>query len=285
MALGPPVNYQNSYAGVENGVIQTESYDSETSDEQQQSEEQGTSADIPNATSSPDGSTVSSELIANNQTTGSNKTEETSKPRMFNRQLSPDILEDFQILTPPTYKVTVVFDWMKVHESHEGLLSGGGEYDIVAYVQGKKVALTDLSGPGQGLWDVSRGETVTFNPSAEVVVEILPQFPLSIFTVGAEVDGCDRTAFPEIIQDVVLKVLTVGGSLKTIQDELNDAINWAGCKLNPNDVLGVINKDYKVPTYGAGIHYETSDKGDFSLRYTISVTAPPITPQTGQSIR
>jgi hypothetical protein len=260
MALEPLLNFQSSYAGSENDVIQTESNDSETSDEQQQREEQGTSADIPNATSSP----VPSDFIADNQTTSSNKTEETSKPRMFNRQLTPDVLEDFQILKPPTYKVTVVFDWMKVHDSHEGLLSGKGEYDIVAYVQGKKVALTDLSGPGQGLWDVGRGETVTFNPSAEVVVDILPQFPLSIFTVGSEVDGCDRTAFPELIQEVVLKVLTVGGSLKPIQDELNDAINWVGCKLNPNDVLGVINKVYKAPIYGAGIHYETSDKRDLT---------------------
>jgi hypothetical protein len=68
--------------------------------------------------------TSPSDIISDNQT--SNQTEETSKPRMFDRQLSPDILKDFQILPPPAYKVKVVFDWMKVHDSHEGFLSGKG---------------------------------------------------------------------------------------------------------------------------------------------------------------
>jgi hypothetical protein len=279
---------QQSFAGTEDIQVQQDSNVSEGSDEQQPQQQQETPAtnseESPNLTStSPDPEAVTtspSDLISDNQT--SNQTEETSKPRMFERQLSPDVLKDLSILTsPPPYKVRVVFDSMTVHNSHEGTFSGDGEYDIVAYVQGKKVGLTDASGPGDGLWDVSSGETVTFKPGTEATVSISSNLPLSIMTVGSEVDGCDRTAFPEDIQDGILRVLTLGGALKSIQDEINSGINWIGCKLNGNDVLGVISKIYQPTDYGAGSHAEKSDKGDFSLRYTVSVTAPP-TPENNQ---
>jgi hypothetical protein len=219
--------------------------------------------------------TAPSYLTPSNQS--SNQTEEASKPTAtIGRQLSPGLLSDLAIISPPPpHKVKVTFDSMAVHNDHEGALSGDGEYDIAVYVQGIKVGLTDASGPGDGLWDVSSGETVTFNPGTEVTVAIPSTLPLSVMTVGSEVDGCDRTAFPEDIQDGILRVLTLGGALRNIQDEINDGINWIGCKLNGNDVLGVINNVYEPTSYGAGSHEEKSDKGDFTLRYTIGVTAPP----------
>jgi hypothetical protein len=198
------------------------------------------------------------------------------------------VLKDLSILTPPPpYKIKVTFDSMTVHNDHEGALSGDGEYDIAAYVQGIKVGLTDASGPGDGLWDVSNGETVTFDPGTEVTVDIPDNVPLSVLTVGSEVDGCDRTAFPESVQEkiteliaktpvgAIIGVVELGSSMQDIQNRINSAINWVGCKLNPNDVLGIINKVYEPTAYGAGSHAEKSDAGDFTLRYTISVTAPP----------
>jgi hypothetical protein len=231
--------------------------------------------------------TSPSDIISDNQT--SNQTEETSKPRMFERQLSPDVLKDLSILTPPPpYKIKVTFDSMTVHNDHEGALSGDGEYDIAAYVQGIKVGLTDASGPGDGLWDVSNGETVTFDPGTEVTIDTPPTMPLSIFTVGSEVDGCDRTAFPENVQSTIVDIIQntpIGGIIATVdaevQKHINGAINWIGCKLNPNDVLGTINQAYEPTSYGAGSHTEKSSNGDFTLRYTISVTAPPA-PQNQQ---
>jgi hypothetical protein len=40
----------------------------------------------------------------------------------------------------------------------------------------------------------------------------------------------------------------------------------------------VLDKVYEPTGYGAGTHQETSDSGDFTLSYTISVTAPPTSP-------
>jgi hypothetical protein len=244
-------------------------------------------SNLPSGNNSQEGSTDSpSEQILGNQTF--NKTEETSKPRMFERELSPDVLKDLQTLTPPLYKVKVVFDSMTVHNDHEGALSGDGEYDIAAYVQGIKVGLTDASGPGDGLWDVSSGESVTFDPGTEVTVDIPAALPLSIFTVGSEVDGCGRTVFPREIQETLNDLLRIPtglslllGSFRDVHNDINKAINWVGCKLNPNDILGLVNVLYEPTEYGAGAHAEKSDKGDFTLRYTISVTAPPA-PQNQQ---
>jgi hypothetical protein len=95
----------------------------------------------------------------------------------FERQLSSGLLSDLVVAHQP-YKVKVTFDSM-THD-HEGALSGDGEYDIAAYVQGIKVGLTDASGPGDGLWDISSGETVSFDRGTEVTVDISDYVPLSI---------------------------------------------------------------------------------------------------------
>jgi hypothetical protein len=226
-----------------------------------------------------------SDLAPSNLT--GNNTEETKKPMVnFERQLSAGLSSDLVVAHQP-YKVKVTFDSMTVHNDHEGALSGDGEYDIAAYVQGIKVGLTDASGPGDGLWDVSSGETVSFDTGTEVTVDIPDYVPLSVLTVGSEVDGCDRTSFPASIQDpiaeliaktpvgAIIGVTQMATTMEGIQDKINSAISWVGCKLNPNDIVGVINKAYEPTGYGAGSQIEKSDKGDFTLRYTISVTAPP----------
>jgi hypothetical protein len=199
------------------------------------------------------------------------------------------------ILMPTsTYKVTVTFNSLTVHDTHEGVLSGDGEYDLVVYVQGTKINLTDASGPGDGLWDVSEGETVSFRPGTELTVDLPPTTPLLIFTVGSEVDECGRTDF----YNSTWKWLfgpgahepTLLDNAKSLQKELNyhSQFGWhergPECKhddglnypLNTNDILGVITKIYEAPSYGAGAHTNVvSSTGDFTLRYTITVTPPP----------
>jgi hypothetical protein len=47
--------------------------------------------------------------------------------------------------------------------------------------------------------------------------------------------------------------------------------------LNKNDILGVVTKIYDGPSYGGGVHSNVvSSTGDFTLRYTITVTPPPV---------
>jgi hypothetical protein len=109
--------------------------------------------------------------------------------------------------------------------------------------------------------------------------------PLSVFTVGSEVDGCDRTAFPDDLKAIIVSIFTSTNpgdwaqGVMNIHDYLEGKINWVECKLSPNDSLGTINKIYDPTGYGAGPHGEASDAGDFTLRYTISVT-PPVLPPT-----
>jgi hypothetical protein len=201
--------------------------------------------------------------------------EEPSKP-LFSKKIIPN-LNLFTATAP--YKIKVTFNSITVHNSHEGALSGDGEYDLNAYVHGKLVKLTDLSRStgAAGLWDVSSGEMVKFPPGSEIVIDIDKSLPLTIFTVGSEVDGCDRTSFPADIQSKVVsgiqKVASFVG-IDGIQDELNKGINWVGCKLNPNDSIGDIAKTYDPTAYGAGPHADISDKKDFTLRYTINVQPP-----------
>ncbi|MEP6576079.1 MAG: hypothetical protein ABJB85_06610 [Nitrososphaerota archaeon] len=238
-----------------------------------------------------------------------NQTEETSKPsfstkHLFNAQILSQMLGGFkaptqkkigplvplQPIVPANYKIRVTFNSITVHNSHEGIFSGDGEYDLAVYVQGKKLSLTDAGGSGGGLWDVSSGETVTFPANTAVSVDVPGNLPISIFTVGSEVDGCDRTAFPEDVQDSIVSILFnfplvsgTAGALHKVDEfrqGISDGINWIGCKLNPNDVLGVINKVYPPTGYGEGSHSEKSDAGDFTLRYTIAVTPPPAPPTT-----
>jgi hypothetical protein len=72
---------------------------------------------------------------------------------------------------------------------------------LYAFVQGNVVDLTDTSIPGDpyhypgeipsaGLGDVSEGETIQFLPEARVTVDLPETTPLSIFTLGKELDSC-----------------------------------------------------------------------------------------------
>ena len=252
------------------------------------------------STSNPESITMTpSDLGTGNQTSNQTKSESNTTSTV-GEKLSKGMITDNSITTPPpTYKVTVIFDSITVHNTHEGALSGDGEYDLTAYVQGMKVGLTDNSYgggapyaytgalPPVGLGDVSTGETVNFDPDARVTVDLPGTVPLIIFTAGDEIDDCDRRSHPDNIQD------KIGGILQQPQNTWIDSIQYIargeslpncdfGLLENINERLGNIVKLYFPPGqsyepigYGAGSHTNViSDKGDYTLRYTITVTPP-----------
>jgi hypothetical protein len=173
--------------------------------------------------------------------------------------------------------VTVVtFNSITVHNKHEGFASGDGEYDLAAYVQGKQVDLTHASGPGDGLNDVSNGETLAFKRSNVAIQEIPNNIPLSIFTVGHELDACDSSfKFPQNIQQTLPIFFDPGldwsSEISKFQKYLNyDYWVCHSASGNDDEILGTIKEFYDPPDYGAGSHAVKSSNGDFTLRYTIS---------------
>jgi hypothetical protein len=183
--------------------------------------------------------------------------------------------------------VTVIFDSITVHDRHDTGPFNDGEYDLAAYVQGRKVDLTDasqigLSGlcagwgcpSGPPLYDVGDGDTLKFAPDTQIIAELPNTVPLSIFTVGTEVDGCGRGNFPDNIQqtlpiffDPQLDWLT---PIAQFQDKTNSYAHCGGTFTDANDILGIIREFYDPPGYGVGPHEVKSSTGDFTLRYTIS---------------
>jgi hypothetical protein len=212
-------------------------------------------------------------------------------PPVGDKVLPPDNITPSGI----NVQTVVTFNSITVHNKHEGLASGDGEYDLVAYVQGKKVDLTSASGPGSGLMDVSQGETVSFKQGNVAITEIPNNVPLSIFTVGSEVDDCGRSPFPDSIQqtlpiffdpqlDWLSEISNLQGSMNSYSQfgEISPLLGGkdSGCSdfhlknivvsQNYNDILGTINELYDPPGYGVGPHEVKSSNGDFTLRYTIS---------------
>jgi hypothetical protein len=174
-------------------------------------------------------------------------------------------------------QIVVTFNSITVHNKHEGAISGDGEYDLVAYVQGRIVRLTDAS-VGGDLYDVENGQTVNFKPGTQIITEIPNTFPVSIFTVGSEVDSCGRTSFPDNIQqelpiffDPQLDWLT---PIAEFQHSYNSNAQVCGKFSGPlwdeNEILGTIREFYDPPDHGVGIHAVKSSTGDFTLRYTIN---------------
>jgi hypothetical protein len=188
-------------------------------------------------------------------------------------------------------KVTVRFDSIKVHSDRDRA-RGSGEWDLAAYVQGQKVMLTDAttnivcgSTTGTGncfeLWFAENGKTYHFNKGQGVSVKLEKpeKFPLSIFTVGSEVDGCGRDDFPNTIPNVVtsdrpLDLARITGIQNNINSGTPECLTGdATFPEDDNDTLGLVNKAYSLSA-GESSYEVISSNGDFTLRYTISATPP-----------
>jgi hypothetical protein len=274
---------------------------SDSSDnERQDSEdiESAESANITSDTTSPKSVTTSpSDLIQANQT--SNMSKRQIKPGL--NALDGPAFETLETVenassastSTPLYNVKVTFDTMIVNDDHEGTFSGDGEYDVAAYVQGIKILLSDKSGPGSGLWDVSSGETVYFDEGTEVILQTPKPRLISIFTVGSEKDnGCGSTAsFPDMQSAVAnaMKPIFAGGyhipnmykDINVIQDSLNRLIRddegiLCGA-LNSNDILGKMNVIYRpliIDSNTETVEGKT-DSRDFILKFTVSIQKSP----------
>ena len=176
----------------------------------------------------------------------------------------------------PNIQTVVTFNSITVHNKHEGAFSGDGEFALAAYVQGRQVDLTHASGPGAGLMDVSNGETLTFKPGTWAITEIPNNIPISIFTVGHELDACDSSfKFPQNIQESLPiffdPQLDWSSAISKYQHYLNYDYWVCHSQIgNDDEILGTIKEFYDPPGYGAGPHEVKSSNGDFTLRYTIS---------------
>jgi hypothetical protein len=227
----------------------------------------------------------------------------------FNIQKQITIDPGIHVIEPIDYKVKVKFDSITVHNNHEGLLHGDGEYYLYAIVQGRVLDLTEAS-LGH-LYDVGSGQTVHFAPYAYVTVTIPQDLALSIYTVGFEEDKCgtallgDRGSYTQAVTKILQGPKEDRYSeIRKLIDSTNKYFFVAsGCgAIDDHDRIGFINRIYEPPGtitevlgqsiesigYGAGVHKNVlSTNGDypdaprsqapadFTLRYTISVEPIP----------
>jgi hypothetical protein len=250
-----------------------------------------------------------------NQTTSQeNETESEDQPKATKPRKEVegglDIANETQFTVPPPYHMKLTFSVLPLND-HEGAFSGCGEWDLTAFVQGKKISLTDAAGGTSGdLWDVCDDENIlpiNLSGKAEVTLDIPAEDPLdptdsqplSIFTVGTEIDGCMRATLPSDlneVQDVLSDKGTtrpyygdVKGKIAKIQSDINSNLPLGGCLGSPslhndNDLLGVINEVYYPPAYGkqvgtqgtpggmgyaVGSNQADSSTGDFRLYWKI----------------
>ena len=232
--------------------------------------------------------------------------------------------EDPTVLNPGNLgdrgsKIKVAFNSIIVYDTHEVAASGDAEYDLVAYVQGKKVDLTYASGD-PGLSDASNGENITFNPGTEIVVDTLETrsntLPLSIMVIGWEKDTCKRHVWTKEVKEIIP---ILEGPRENWLTAISDIIGVFYSETFPypyarptacnspffhseNEDLGSINKIYlppaydkvsSIPTTERWVGYEYSNDvdilRDYALKYTITVCPPgqdcppPPQPQTGGS--
>jgi hypothetical protein len=166
----------------------------------------------------------------------------------------------------------------------------------MGFVQGKKFDLTDATVPGDpylypgeipsvGLGDVSEGETIQFLPETRVTLDLPQSVPLSIFTFGKEIDECgyEKEYTPTLPKNLVEIFNNPQLDWYTPITQYIDGQNSSDCPYGGSEVLGTIVKFYEPPGlsyepigWGAGSHTNVvSDKGDYTLRYSIAVVPPP----------
>lgn len=166
----------------------------------------------------------------------------------------------------PKYIVKVTFDSITVHNDHDGLLKGAGEWYNLAYVQGKKVVLQMAPDSGD-----------TIKLGKEITVQLKGTAPLSIFTYGWESDFQFGFSHGILLPDDI----NIAGALPIFDDP---GLDWSSGIDNyvrdqleivdewDTDRLGRIKEFYDPTEYGAGPHQVKSHTGDFTLKYTISAS-------------
>ena len=187
--------------------------------------------------------------------------------------------------------VTVRFLDITIHNKNEGITRGSGEWDLAAYVQGKLIKLSELSGnmvcgstsgtePCFPLWFAQNGQIYHFDKDKAVItVEIPEKLKLLIFTAGSEIDDCGRVNFPDISKwenPSINDLLSDPAKVTSLQKNIHT--NFAsGCVGNdptwpssPNDMLDLGNELHDLTS---GLTYHMIKNSDFTLRYTINVVS------------
>lgn len=221
-------------------------------------------------------------------------------------QITPDVTGP-TVVTPMFYNMKIIFNSIEVREDHDPWTSGCGEYDLGVYVQGKLIHLSDVSGTPQHptrLWKVCAapyvGDTkqVYFKPGTEISVDIPvdPEShrdaqPLSIFTVGVEVDNCGKVTWPKELQNVQ-EILTEKGTTRPyyagamakiadIQSQMSQAgrVGDEVCgDVNKNDVIDGMNILLSSPSYGKRVSPDTTGNPPSKDHVTCASATPPGTP-------
>lgn len=209
---------------------------------------------------------------------------------------------------PYNYNVKVTFDSITIHNNHEGALSGDGEFDLSAFVQGKRVDLTGATGYActrsvynpqmhswtqqpswcERLYDAQEGKTYKFNPGTEVTVLVSEKVQLSFLVGGGEDDGDGRYWQHHNSVEDIKELIDSLQNAQVLRDERVDSIKGrigvmlqlqeecfltSGClDQNLNDNIGDIQMYYDAPDYGKGSHEEKANQNDYTLRYTISTS-------------
>jgi hypothetical protein len=222
------------------------------------------------------GGTISTTGESTNQT--SNISKESIATSMLDRELIPEnqllteedsnITQGIAKTVTPKYKVKVTFDYIIITNDLDGTDTGSvfdrvGEYDLSAYVQGKRVDLTGGTGYScsvfdfethspiakwcERLYDADTGEKITFNPGTEVTVEMPQDVPLSIFTTGLEIDDCGRVNWPKDDDpklEELVSLLNEPNEPGFVKDKIKAFRNYI---ITKNDDCGILHPDPNDP--------------------------------------
>jgi hypothetical protein len=303
-AIGLSLQY--SYASVDEEEEESDTQDSEDeqdsegeSSEEESSEEESSEEESSEEESSEDAEdTTVTEETANDTVTNLTLT----KPKI-NTSITGDLF-------PPAYQVKTTFYNIIVHNDHDGLARGDGEWDLVAFVQGIRVPLTEKSCRTNpittgdsvadcGLGSIEGGTTAYFGDlgkpldlGTSVTVQLPRTVPLSIFTAGIEEDDCGRAEIPDeksqqelmsLMRDERLNwiepIRNFIGSVRAIDNlytvtPLSDPVCGYSDLFAGSDKLGNIIKFYEPIDYGKSdaCIRDKSDSGDYTLCYRITVT-------------
>jgi F5/8 type C domain-containing protein len=179
------------------------------------------------------------------------------------------------------HTIKVTFDSITVHNDHDGFARGAGEWYNYAFVQGKLVVL-----------EMEPDTDDTINLGKEIAVQLDGTTPLSIFTVGFEQDYQGVLPYHNFCKAIPGTDLSIFNSPASdwpdgIEKYLRQFLEAADEKCD-TDRLGRINEFYDPTAYGAGAHEVKSHTGDFTLKYTVSVSKTanigPLAPQPLQHV-
>jgi hypothetical protein len=274
--------------------------DQSDSDEEESSEEtEETTNDTATNQTIPKPNVKPSDVFPTNQTLA----------QTLNQSVLSDGISQADI-GPPAYRVKTTFYNIIVHNDHDGTFRGNGEWDLVAFVQGIRVPLTEKSCRTEpittgvsvadcGLGSIEGGTTAYFGDlgkpldlGTSVTVQLPRTVPLSIFTAGIEEDDCGRAEIPDeksqqelmsLMRDERLNwiepIRNFIGSVRAIDNlytvtPLSDPVCGYSDLFAGSDKLGNIIKFYEPIDYGKSdaCIRDKSDSGDYTLCYRITVT-------------